>query len=153
MVISRDAQPENSRYVTKAPPVIFERWPNEMTIRDKTDRSMQLVFRLGVIATPLLLILAVVAGFWSMMLFNVFMFAVVCLIVGTAIYLTQGIKCPACKMRLGILLWSGTWGTQSPLRSCPYCKTGFETELPINKGQQSDTPNPHSPSALGADGR
>jgi len=102
-----------------------------MTIREKTDRSIQLVFRLGVIAVPLLLALAVMAAFWSMRLFNVLMAAVIGVIVGASVYLTQGIKCPACRMRLGPLLWAGKWGSQAPLRRCPYCKIGFETELPI----------------------
>ncbi len=105
-----------------------------MTIREKNDRSIRRVFRVSVIVTPLLLALAVIVSFRSVMLFNIFMFAVLCAVVGTVIYLAQGIKCPACKMRLGPLLWAGTWGTQSPIRRCPYCKIGFETELPIRKG-------------------
>jgi len=123
-------------YVANAPPQRANVGANTMTIREKTDRSIRLVFRLGVIATPLLLTLAVMAGFWSMMLFNVLMFAVLCEVAGAALYLAQGIRCPVCNMRLGPLLWAGTWGTQSPFRRCPYCKTGFEAELPINKGQQ-----------------
>lgn len=108
-----------------------------MTIQEKTDQSIRLVFRLGVVVTPVLLALAVTAAFWSMRLFNVLMAAVIGVIVGTAVYLTQGIKCPACKMRLGPLLWAGKWGSQTPLRRCPYCKIGFETELPI-EGAKGD---------------
>jgi len=112
-----------------------------MTIREKTDKSIRLVLTLGGLVTPLLFILAVIAGFWSITLFNIIIFVLLCEAVGAVIYLAQGIKCPACNMRLGQLLWTVALGTQTPLRSCPYCKTSFETELPIKKGQQGGLPN------------